>query len=244
MRVYEKSLFARYLDTLRSDVPVNHAYEGQEVEKEGRSGTLPSYKLRGQEIDGTKKTFQVRRARKTQSDNPYEPMYYEKLPVWLRADGMYAPLEIGKLIFYLLIPIVALVALGSRNVDFVENIMEYTGEFMYKAQKTPYDEQLKLIKKIDEEGARTMYGDNIALPGSTKQKRDQEEGIRREMELSPPASATKDNSEYFVIMKHLRQEQKKDLQMRAEIGKEADSILEEGKEQGSFVIGKATQQMM
>ncbi|KAJ9459988.1 hypothetical protein DIPPA_20380 [Diplonema papillatum] len=161
--------------------------------------------------------------------NPLEPEYYKKLPDWLRADGAYAPIEVAKIIFYLLIPVFAIIGLGSRNLGWVVWASDYLGDYSYKALAPSYEEQVKGWRKLDEEGMPSHYRDNISMSGSALRKK--EEGVEAELEERQKlqANVARENapSEYFTIMNDLRKQQQEDAAKRSAIYHEVDEIIRE-----------------
>eukprot|EP01064_Diplonema_japonicum_P034072 TRINITY_DN692_c2_g1_i1.p1 TRINITY_DN692_c2_g1~~TRINITY_DN692_c2_g1_i1.p1 ORF type:complete len:239 (+),score=51.88 TRINITY_DN692_c2_g1_i1:53-769(+) len=202
---------------------VTRFFKGEKEEKKQdfRASAGPAQKLRMQS------EFRKRTGIKTELDNPLEPEYYKSLPDWLRADGAYAPLEIGKIIFYLLIPIFAIVMLGSRNFTFIQRVVDYTGEYYLKAFAPTYEEQVVSWKKIDQKGLISHYGDNIPVPGSSLARQKYEERMAAD-DVAPKSNDAP--AEYFRIMSDLRKQQLHDSEVRGIIGDEANQIVKESNE--------------
>ena len=232
MRVYKKSFLERSLESARTDEATDFDYEGKSGGKRHRGKYGVAY--RRKDTAGF-----YRQERKDRETNPLEPEYYEKLPDWLRADGMYAPLEVAKLLMYLMMPIFALLVLGSRNVSFVEKLLNWSGEYQHKAIQSTYADQVGMIRKVDEEGLPSLYGDNIPVTGSTLARRLREEAAEKERDNKKRAQEEERGStaEYFTIMHGLREQQARDLKIRASIGEEAAEIHREAHAAGLVVKG-------
>eukprot|EP01059_Diplonema_ambulator_P003866 TRINITY_DN13564_c0_g1_i1.p1 TRINITY_DN13564_c0_g1~~TRINITY_DN13564_c0_g1_i1.p1 ORF type:complete len:255 (+),score=42.73 TRINITY_DN13564_c0_g1_i1:51-815(+) len=231
MRIHAKSWSERWLGWMQRKPDEDGAASGARRESAG-----PARRLR---MAGG--NFRQKTGIQAEMGNPMEPEYYKRLPQWLRAEGMYAPMEIGKIIFYLLIPIFAIVGLGSRNLGFIQRLIDYTGEYHLKAYNLTHAEQAASWKKVDEQGIKSHYSDNIAVQGSTLANKRYEERVAAYKAANEKAEEHKDApAEYFRIMADLREEQIKAGQIRGIIGDEAKEIM---RESGAFVRAPGQREM-
>eukprot|EP00756_Hemistasia_phaeocysticola_P054414 Hpha_TRINITY_DN30342_c0_g1::TRINITY_DN30342_c0_g1_i1::g.147042::m.147042 len=184
--------------------------------------------------------FQQWRGTNRDPINLAEPGWHRRLlPDFLRADGMYSPLEILRLIFLLMIPILCILVMGSRNIEFMKKMTEFSGDFLSREVQTTMDEQEKSYRKLDDEGIEQPYGSDIILPGSTRERRLREKEAERELKAASSNAGGKEEaaSEYFHIMKRLKDQQAKDKARRESYGKDASDLELMAREQGFGTAG-------
>eukprot|EP01063_Lacrimia_lanifica_P032254 TRINITY_DN547_c0_g1_i1.p2 TRINITY_DN547_c0_g1~~TRINITY_DN547_c0_g1_i1.p2 ORF type:complete len:250 (+),score=113.88 TRINITY_DN547_c0_g1_i1:70-819(+) len=221
LKVHAKPVWERMF-TKAKEAPPQAAGEQPQ---QWRKSPLPSYKRK--EMAGM-----YRRQDKSTEENPLEPTWYETLPKWARAEGAYAPMEIAKIIFYLMIPVLAVVSFGSRSRGWVNTMAEYMGDYEVKAMKRTYDELMLGWKKLDEGGLASFYGGNKPIPGSSLDRSMQLEAEEREKAAARARGDAKEErnapAEYFRIMEDMRSRQEADNKLRGVLGEEAAAIESSG----------------
>ena len=218
-RIYKKSTFQRWKEYFLEDESSKERLS-REFNEKRRQSAGPAATMRRSHA------FKMRSGVVTENENPLEPVYYRTLPKWLRAEGAYSPIEIGKIIMYLLIPIWAILLLGSRNMESVENLSHWFNDFRGISYRQTYEEQLSVWKRIDEDGILTLFG-VVPVPGSTLERKLLEDTLKEDGDEYSTISKDSAPSTYFAVMSSLKKKQREDDKISHMIGIEAARILDE-----------------
>eukprot|EP01060_Flectonema_neradi_P032074 TRINITY_DN5030_c2_g1_i1.p1 TRINITY_DN5030_c2_g1~~TRINITY_DN5030_c2_g1_i1.p1 ORF type:complete len:258 (+),score=33.75 TRINITY_DN5030_c2_g1_i1:42-776(+) len=218
-RVHDKSALSR-LKSYFTEEGTTKERLNKKFEETRRHSAGPAHQMR------TSHAFKMRPGLLQDEENPLEPIYYRSLPKWLRAEGAYAPIEIAKIILYLLIPIWAILLLGSRNLGFVEQLSDWFMDFKGISYRPSYEEQVATWKRIDEQGVMTLFGIE-PVPGSTLERKLLEESLKDDETVLNEVPKDSAPSTYFTVMAKLKKKQREDDKVSKSIGLEAAKILEE-----------------